>query len=52
MTDSRTPLEPQDDLIDVRQPGRARTVYTVVAVLVVISLIIGMAGFAVWDRLF
>lgn len=52
MTDSNLPPDPQDDLFDPQVPGRARTIYTVLAVLVVVSLIVGMAGFAVWDRLF
>lgn len=47
-----TPEPPDDGLFDPRQPGKARMIYTVVAVLVTVSLIVGMAGFAVWDRLF
>jgi hypothetical protein len=51
---NRPPLPPDNDdpLFDLQAPGTPRTVYTVVAVLVVISLVIGMAGFALWDRIF
>lgn len=49
MNDSHSP---NDDLFDPREPGKARTLYTVVAVLVVISLIVAIGGYAVWDRLF
>ncbi len=51
----RTPPPPPDDdspLLDVRSPGVARTIYIIVAVLVVISLVIGIAGYAWWGRIF
>lgn len=43
---------PDDGLFDPRQPGKARAMYIVMAVVVTVSLIVGMAGYAVWDRLF
>lgn len=43
---------PEDDLFDPREPGKARTIYTVVAVVVVISLLVALGGFAVWEILF
>lgn len=46
------PPDNDDVVFDPREPGRFRTAYTVIAILVVLSLIIGMAGFALWDRLF
>lgn len=49
MTDSNSP---NDDLFDPREPGKARTIYIIIAVLVVISLIVAGAGTLVWDRLF
>jgi hypothetical protein len=52
MRQSQIPPEPNDPLFDPRVPGKARTIYSVVAILVVIALIIGIGGFAVWDRLF
>lgn len=42
----------QDDLFDPREPGKARTIYTFLAILVVISLIVAIGGYAVWDMLF
>lgn len=50
MNDSNSPND--DELFDPRQPGKARTIYTVVAILVVLSLIVAGAGSLVWDRLF
>lgn len=50
MNDPNTPQD--DDLFDPQEPGKARTVYTFVAVLVVLALIVSIGGFAVWDRLF
>lgn len=50
MNDSNSPHD--DDFIDPREPGKARTVYTVVAVTVVIALILAIAGNMVWDQLF
>lgn len=41
-----------DDLFDPREPGKARTIYTVVAIIVVLSLIVAGAGSLVWDQLF
>lgn len=52
MSGSGLPPEEQGDPFDPRVPGKARTIYTIVAVIVVASLILGLAGFAVWDRLF
>lgn len=53
MTDSNSPNNDQsDDLFDPREPGKARTIYTIVAVIVTISLIVAIGGYAVWDRLF
>lgn len=50
MNDSNSPND--DELIDPREPGKARTIYTVVAVIVVLSLILAGAGSLVWDQLF
>lgn len=52
MANSFPPDQSDDQPFDPRQPGRARTVYTIVAVLVVISLVLSIAGYALWDRLF
>lgn len=46
------PPETDEPLFDPRTPGKARTVYTIVAIIVVLSLIAGIAGYAVWDRVF
>lgn len=43
---------PEDDLFNPREPGRARTIYTIVAIIVTISLIVAIGGYAVWDILF
>lgn len=42
----------QDELFDPREPGKARAIYTVVAILVVISLVVAIGGYAVWEILF
>lgn len=52
MANSFPPGDSEDQPFDPQQPGRARTIYTVVAVLVVISLVVSIAGYALWDRLF
>ena len=52
MRQSQLPPEQDDPLFDPRVPGKARTIYSVVAIVVVIALIISIGGFAVWDRLF
>lgn len=45
--------DPRDDgLIDPREPGKARTIYTIIAVIVVISMIVALGGSLVWDYLF
>lgn len=49
MTESNPP---DDDLFDPREPGKARTIYTIVAVIVVISMIVALGGSLVWDYLF
>lgn len=49
MNDSNTP---DDELFDPREPGKARTIYTIVAVIVVISLIVALGSNIVWDYLF
>lgn len=46
------PDQQDDGLIDPRVPGRARTIYTIVAVIVVISMIVALGGSLVWDYLF
>lgn len=50
MHDSNSPND--DDLFDPREPGKARTLYTIVAIIVVLSLLVAGAGTLVWDRLF
>lgn len=50
MTDSHSPND--DELFDPREPGKARTIYTIVAIIVVIALIAAGAGTLVWERLF
>lgn len=52
MRPSQLPPESDGPLFDPKVPGKARTIYSVVAILVVIALIIGIGGFAVWERLF
>lgn len=42
----------QTDPFNPRVPGKARTIYTIVAVIVVISLVVAIGGYAVWDTLF
>lgn len=46
------PNQEQDKLIDPTRPGKARTIYAVVAILVVVALIAALGGTLVWDRLF
>ena len=50
----KRPLPPESDepLFDPRSPGKARVIYTIVAIVVVLSLVVGIAGYAVWDRIF
>ena len=43
---------PDDELFDPREPGKARTIYTIVAIVVVVALIVALGGAAVWDYLF
>lgn len=43
---------PDDDLFDPREPGKSRTIYTIVAIVVVISLIGMLGGPLVWDYFF
>ncbi|MCA9835205.1 MAG: hypothetical protein KC435_14720 [Thermomicrobiales bacterium] len=45
---------PKDDdlLMDARQPGVFRIVYTIVAIIVVLGLVIGIAGYAWWNWFF
>lgn len=50
MNDPNTPND--DDFFNPREPGKARTIYTIVAVIVVIALILAIAGNMVWDQLF
>ncbi len=50
MNDPNSPND--DDLFNPREPGKARTIYTIVAVTVVIALIFAIAGNMVWDQLF
>lgn len=53
MSDSSSSNDDHNDgLIDPRVPGRARTIYIIVAVIVTLSLIIAIGGYAVWDRIF
>lgn len=52
MRRSPLPPEPDEPLFDPRTPGKARMIYSVVAITVVIALIIGIGGYAVWDQLF
>lgn len=52
MRRSQLPPESDDPLFDPRVPGKARIIYSAVAILVVIALVIGIGGFAVWERLF
>ena len=44
--------ENEQDPFDPRVPGKARLVYTIVAIVVTISLIASIAGYALWDRIF
>ncbi len=47
------PNSPNDDeLFDPREPGKARRIYTIVAVIVVLALVFAIAGNQVWDQLF
>lgn len=41
--------EADQEPFDPRVPGKARILYTIV---VVISLVVGIAGYAFWDRIF
>lgn len=50
MNDSNSPND--DELFDPREPGKARTIYTIVAVIVTVALILAIAGNLVWDQLF
>lgn len=52
MRHSQPPPESDGPLFDPRVPGKARMIYSIVAILVVIALIIGLGGYAVWERLF
>lgn len=52
MRRSQRPPESDDSLFDPQVPGKARVIYSVVAILVVIALIIGIGGYTVWERLF
>ncbi len=46
------PPESDEPLFDPRTPGKARIIYTMIVIVVVVSLIVGIAGYAVWERLF
>lgn len=50
----KRPLPPESDgpLFDPRAPGKARIIYTIIVIAVVVSLIAGIAGYALWDRVF
>lgn len=50
MNDPNSPHD--DDLIDPKVPGKARTIYIIIAVIVTVALILAIAGNAVWDQLF
>ncbi len=52
MRPSHLPPESDEPLFDPEVPGKARTIYSVVAILVVIALILSIGGFAVWEQLF
>lgn len=45
---------PSDDdlLMDARQPGAFRTVYTIIVIIVVLGLVIGISGYAWWSWFF
>lgn len=48
----KTPPRDNDVVYDARTPGTFRRVYTIIAVLVVISLVVGMGGYAVWQWIY
>lgn len=52
MTQHNRPPEDDQQPFDPRVPGRARMIYTVVAVIVILSLIASIAGYALWERVF
>lgn len=50
----RSDPQPETDQepFDPRVPGKARIIYTIVVMIVVLSLVVGIAGYAFWDRIF
>lgn len=48
----KTPPDDDAMVFDAREPGLFRRIYMVIAILVVISLILGMGGYAVWQWIF
>lgn len=46
------PPEDEQEPFDPRIPGKARMIYTIIAIVVVISLVASIAGYALWERVF
>lgn len=46
------PADSDEVLFDPRVPGKVRIIYIIIAMVVVISLVAGIAGYAVWERVF